>query len=127
MNINYGKNQKLMDACESFKEYAWLVESVRRHQREKMDLDAAVDAALDGMPDTFLIKEFVLGNRSEVKSMFLTEYNEEKIMEKEQIMKIQGIEVSGIGFICTGGFEIDNSHDFILVDGETLYQSEFSC
>ena len=40
-----------------------------------MDLDAAVDAALDGMPDTFMIKEFVLGNRSEVKSMFLTEYN----------------------------------------------------
>ena len=25
LNINYGKNQQLMDACEPLKEYAWLV------------------------------------------------------------------------------------------------------
>ena len=28
LNINYGKNQQLMDACEPLKEYAWLVDAV---------------------------------------------------------------------------------------------------
>lgn len=84
LNINYGKNRKLMDACEPLKEYAILVDTVRRHQREKMDLDAAVDAALDGMPEEYLIKAFLMGNRAEVKKMFLTEYNEEKVLEKER-------------------------------------------
>ena len=72
------------DACEPLKEYAILVDTVRRHQREKMDLDAAVDAALDGMPEEYLIKTFLMGNRAEVKKMFLTEYNEEKVLEKER-------------------------------------------
>lgn len=84
LNINYGKNQHMMDACEPLKEYAWLVDAVRRHQSEKMDLDTAVDAALDEMPDEYMIKTFLLENRAEVKSMFLTEYNEEKVMEKER-------------------------------------------
>lgn len=84
LNINYGKNQHMMDACEPLKEYAWLVHAVRRHQSEKMDLDAAVDAVLDEMPHEFVIKIFLLENRAEVKNMFLTEYNEEKVMEKER-------------------------------------------
>ena len=84
LNINYGKNQHMMDACEPLKEYAWLVDAVRRHQSERMDLDAAVDAALDEMTDEYVIKTFLLENRAEVKSMFLTEYNEEKVMEKER-------------------------------------------
>ena len=84
LNINYGMNQNLLDACEPLKEYAWLVDAVRRHQAEKMDLDAAVDASLDEMQDEFVIKPFLLENRAEVKNMFLTEYNEEKVMEKER-------------------------------------------
>ncbi|MBO6133447.1 MAG: hypothetical protein J6P05_03840, partial [Lachnospiraceae bacterium] len=30
------------------------------------------------------IHEFIIANRAEVKSMLLTEYNEEKVMEKER-------------------------------------------
>ena len=84
LNINYGKNQQLMDACEPLKEYAWLVDAVRKHQNEKMDLDASIDMALDETPEELVIKSFLLENRAEVKSMFLTEYNEEKVMEKER-------------------------------------------
>ena len=60
LNINYGKNQQLMDACSPLKEYAWHVETVRQHQAEKMDLEAAVDAAIDEMPEEFRIKEFLV-------------------------------------------------------------------
>ena len=65
-------------------EYAWLVDAVRRHQSEKMDLNAAVDATIDEMPDAYMLKKFLVENRAEVKSMFLTEYNEEKVLEKER-------------------------------------------
>ena len=85
LNINFGKNQKLMETCEPLYEYAWLVDAVRRHQSEKMDLDAAVDATIDEMPDAYVIKPFLVENRAEVKSMFLTEYNEEKVLEKERL------------------------------------------
>ena len=84
LNLNYGKNRELMEACDPLKEYAWLVDAVRTRQSEKMDLDAAVDVALDRMPDEYVIKPFLLENRAEAKNMFLTEYNEEKIMEKER-------------------------------------------
>ena len=48
-----------------------------------MDLDAAVDAAVDEMPEAFVIREIIIANRAEVKAMLFTEYNEEKIMEKK--------------------------------------------
>lgn len=48
---------------------------------------------------------------------------EECEQEKEQIKGIQGIEASGIGFVCTGGFAFDDPHGFILIDGKDLYMS----
>lgn len=84
LNVNYGKNQKLMEACKPLKEYAWLVDAVRKNQKEKMNLDAAVDKALSEMSDDFAIKPFLLGNRAEVKSMLITEYNEQKEFAKER-------------------------------------------
>ena len=82
LNINYGKNKALMQACAPLNEYAWLVETIRRYQRELKNLEAAVDAALDGMPDEFMIKKFLLLNRAEVKGMFLTEYDQEKVLSQ---------------------------------------------
>lgn len=84
LNINYGMNRKLMDACKPLKEYAWIVDRIRCFQNEKMNLDSAVDKAIDEMPDDFSIKKFLVGNRAEVKMRFLTEYNEEKVLEQER-------------------------------------------
>ncbi|MBR4474951.1 MAG: AAA family ATPase [Oscillospiraceae bacterium] len=42
--------------------------------------------------------------------------------EKNQLRKVQGIEVSDIGFVCTGGFDFENKTEFILIDGKALYQ-----
>ena len=82
LNINYGKNKALMEACAPLNEYAWLVDVIRRYQRELKNLEAAVDAALADMPDEFMIKKFLLLNRAEVKGMFLTEYDQEKVLEQ---------------------------------------------
>ena len=80
ININTGRSPKVVEACKPLDEYIWLVGRIR--EREKvMPLEAAVDAALDEMPEDFLIRPYLEANRVEVKKMLLTEYNETRTME----------------------------------------------
>ena len=48
---------------------------------------------------------------------------EECNQEKEQLVHIKGVDVAGIGFVCTGGFDFENTEGFLLVDGESLYHN----
>ncbi|MGN8773462.1 hypothetical protein [Candidatus Weimeria sp. HCP3S3_B5] len=82
LNINYGKNKELMEACRPLGEYAWFIDRVRTLQKDKNDLGTAVYTAIDQMPEDYMIKPFLLDNRSEVMKMVLTEYDQEKTIEK---------------------------------------------
>ena len=42
------------------------------YQKNKQDLEGAVELALSEMSDDFIIKKFLLANKAEVKGMFLT-------------------------------------------------------
>ena len=84
LNINYGKNKKLMEACKPLNEYAWLVETIRKYQKKFNNLEEAIEKAINEMPDDFIIKKFLLSNKAEVKGMFLTEYNQERVLEQER-------------------------------------------
>ena len=85
ININYGHNKELLDACKPLKEYAWISERIRAarktYAQDINSLEKAIDTALKEMPDDFVIKPFLLANQAEVKAMFLTEYNQEKTMQ----------------------------------------------
>ena len=35
ININYGRNQKLMEACKPLMEYPWLIAEVRKNKKDK--------------------------------------------------------------------------------------------
>ena len=90
ININLGNNKELLESCRPLKEYSWFVDSVRnRKDHGKMSLEEAVDCTLDEMPEDFSIREFLIGNRAEVKNMCLTEYNEAETM---QMFKEEGRE-----------------------------------
>ena len=79
------------------------------------NLEAAVDAAIDEMPDDFMIKTFLIGNRAEVKSMFLLEYDEKRAKEQERqegreeeridvasnMIKEGGVSASFIAKVCS--------------------------
>jgi len=80
LNINHGHNKKIMEACRPLYEYSWFIEEVRKCRKE-CDLNTAVETALKAMDDSFIIKEFMVKNRSEVKGMLDTEYNEAEVME----------------------------------------------
>lgn len=84
LNVNYGKNRELMETCQPLREYAWLVDRVREHQRVLQNLEAAVDASINEMPDSFVIRTLIEAHRAGVKKMFLTEYDEEKMKEQER-------------------------------------------
>lgn len=84
LNVNYGKNRALLETCQPLREYAWLVDRIREHQRVLQNLEAAVDASIDEMPDSFVIRTLIEAHRAGVKKMFLTEYDEEKMKEQER-------------------------------------------
>ena len=84
LNINYGRNRELLDACEPLKEYSWFVATVNESQKELNNLEAAVDEAIDKMPDDCQIKAFLIENRAEVKRMCITEYNEARTRAEDR-------------------------------------------
>ena len=82
ININYGRSQKLMEACKPLMEYSWLIAEVRKNKQDKeVEIGSAIDKAITAMPDDFVIKPFLEANRAEVKGMLLEEYNEAETME----------------------------------------------
>lgn len=80
ININYGKNKELLDACKPLSEYAWLIDRIREYKKD-MRIEDAVDRALNEMPQEYEIRPFLMGNRAEVKQMCITEYNEAETMK----------------------------------------------
>ena len=88
LNVNLGKSASLLETCKPLGEYAWIVDAIRKNERElkgKVDdsilLETAIDRAVDAIPDDFIIKQYLETHRAEVKGMLLTEYNEAQAME----------------------------------------------
>ena len=87
ININHGHNRKMLSACRPLGEYAWFVAQVRKNlaignrDDTPIGIGDAIDKAIDEMPEDFAIKKYIEANRSEVKDMCLTEYNEAETME----------------------------------------------
>lgn len=79
ININYGHNKELMTQCKPLSEYSWLIERARYYAIE--DKESAIDMAVKEMPKEFLIRDFILIHREEVKKMFLSEYDVDEAIE----------------------------------------------
>ena len=61
-----------------------IVAKGRKLQKKLQDFEAAVEAAIQEMPEDFVIREFLIANRAEVRGMLLTEYDEEKVLAQER-------------------------------------------
>ena len=99
ININFGRNNELLAACQPLREYSWFVDRVRANKKIMKDIEQAIDAALEELPSDSLIKPYLMANKAEVKQMCLTEYKEEhalagKLAEGIGIGRKEGI---GIG------------------------------
>ena len=78
LNINYGHNKELMEACRKLYEYSRFVEAIRVYLNTGMKLGAAMDQAIEDCIRLDILKELLLKHRGEVKQVILTEYNEER-------------------------------------------------
>ena len=77
LNVNEGHNRKLMDECHILREYAQYVAKVRKYTKE-MNLDVAVELAVDECIQEGILVEFLRRNKSEVVAMSIFEYNQEE-------------------------------------------------
>lgn len=84
ININYGHNKELLNACKPLDEYAWFVEKVHINKKTTNVFGEAIDEALAEMPDDFLIKPFLVANKAEVKHMCITEYDESRTLAEQR-------------------------------------------
>ena len=92
LNINYGHNKAIMEACKPLREYSLFNDNVRTNMDTMQDLEKAIDKAIDDMPDDSVIKPFLIENKAEVKIMCITEYDEARMLaEAREEGKAEGI------------------------------------
>ncbi|MBR1744025.1 MAG: hypothetical protein IJ733_19605, partial [Lachnospiraceae bacterium] len=87
LNINPGYNEELKKKCPALTGYAYFVSRVREY-RERMELEEAIELAVDDCIEHDILKEFMLKNGEEVKKMGISIYHYDReehmrIMEEE--------------------------------------------
>lgn len=78
LNINYGHNQPILDACKRLHDYSYFVEEVNRNLAGRERMDVAINRAIDSCIEKGVLTDILEKCRSEVFHMILTEYDEKK-------------------------------------------------
>ena len=113
-NINYGHNQKLLEACQTLKEYAQYVAAVREYAKE-MPLVEAVESAVDSCIRQGILADFLRKNRAEAIEMSIFEYDEEKHLKSErEIWITEGKQLGIASEIVSMGLECGLSKEQVL-------------
>lgn len=124
LNINYGHNKELLSSCKPLEEYAWFISQVRKNhkinnnnqKKELLEIGVAIDQTIDEMPEDFIIKDFIMSNRAEVKDMCLTEYNETETMEMIREEGLQeGILLSIQNLIDSTGWDVNQVMNMLKI------------
>lgn len=81
INVNRGRNQGLMEACRTLRDYAEYTARVREYVK-KEPLEAAVERAITECIREGILADFLMKNRAEAKSVSIYEYDEERHMRQ---------------------------------------------
>ena len=71
ININAGKNSRLMEACSSLKGYSMLVAYMRGYIDSGLSEEEAADKAIEKCISENYLREYLLQKRGEAKRMLL--------------------------------------------------------
>lgn len=83
LNVNSGHNKELMEMSHTLWEYAEYTARVREYT-ETMELEEAVERAIEECIQEGILKEFLEKNRAEAKNMSIFEYNQERHIKQER-------------------------------------------
>ena len=79
LNLNAGNHRKILDNCQTLKEYMLYVECVRRYAaKQDITLDMAVKYAVDECIKENILADFLRKNKAEAIKMSIFEFDEEK-------------------------------------------------
>ncbi len=84
INVNYGHNAELLEACKPLKEYSYFIDRIRSHKKNTDTIESAIDLAIADLSDNSIIKPFIVANKAEVKRMCITEYDEERFANEQR-------------------------------------------
>lgn len=94
-NINFGHNEKIMKNCRKLYEYSCLIEEIRKGLEQGGSLKKAVEQAIESCIRAGILENFLRKHRAEVKSMILTEYDEEFHIKCEKELSFQDGKAEG--------------------------------
>lgn len=80
ININAGSGADALKRCEALADYAELVSRVRANGAT-MEFSKAVDSAVASCIKDGVLAGYLAPRRAEVKDMFMTEYDEDRVRE----------------------------------------------
>ena len=83
ININYGKNQSLMEKSPTLAQYAIFVDTVRKYEKDYEHMEA-VELAISECIEKGVLADFLRKNKAEVLRMCLFEYDQEKHLRMER-------------------------------------------
>ena len=76
ININYGRNTELMEACKDIKDYSIYVQKVRNYSKT-MEIEKAVAKAVKECIEDGILVEILTKFRAEVEMISITEYDKQ--------------------------------------------------
>ena len=89
LNINLGYNKEVMEKCKKLKEYAQYIARVRKYLDAKYDIETAITKATDECIAEGILEQILRNNREEVRSMLLTQYDEQAHIEYEKELSFE--------------------------------------
>lgn len=89
LNINLGYNKDVMEKCKKLKEYAQFIARVRAFLSADFDIETAIDKATDECIAEGILEQILRDNRGEVRSMLLTQYDEQAHIEYEKELSFE--------------------------------------
>ena len=90
LNINYGCNKELLEACRPLADYSLFVETVRKYLKENTNKGEAVRGAIDALSEDSELRRFLKLHEKEVSDMCLSEYNES---EERELLRQEFLEI----------------------------------
>ena len=125
LNINDGHNKELMEQCQILREYAQYVAKVRKYTKE-MELDVAVERAVDECIREGILEEFLRGNRAEVIAVSIFEYNKDEEEKKLRKAEYEAGYDTGYDTGYGSGFDAGKESELNALLDRMLKKSKYS-
>lgn len=75
INLNHEDNRELLSRCKPLCDYTSLISKIQKYH-ETMPIEDAVDEAVEECIGANILRDFLIAHRSEVKAMYLAEFDE---------------------------------------------------